>query len=192
LGKIEVGSKVEVAHQSRATWYPKATGWKSGKVTKANGDGTFEVTYDDKTVDAKVDEANVRLKDRSAGASSSSTVNRAGVAITLGSGASANLYYCGRVLGTDVIPYSDGQCGPHNGPQCPDCDGITKTQIRQPDGTTEHQMVVSDCDFGSYESGWTCNLCKLSSVRKKLNVNYRWLCLQVTKHAPLFAISTRY
>jgi hypothetical protein len=33
--------------------------------------------------------------------------------------------YCGRVLGRDVIPWSDGQCGPNNGPQCPDCKGLT-------------------------------------------------------------------
>jgi hypothetical protein len=24
-----------------------------------------------------------------------------------------------------VIPWSDGQCGPTNGPQCPDCKGMT-------------------------------------------------------------------
>ena len=30
-------------------------------------------------------------------------------------------YYCGRRLGRDRIPGSDGQCGPNNGPQCPSC-----------------------------------------------------------------------
>ena len=29
--------------------------------------------------------------------------------------------YCGRLLGKDAIPGSDGQCGPNNGPQCADC-----------------------------------------------------------------------
>lgn len=30
-------------------------------------------------------------------------------------------YYCGRRLGVDAIPGSDGQCGPHGGPQCASC-----------------------------------------------------------------------
>ena len=30
-------------------------------------------------------------------------------------------YYCGRRMGKDIIPHSDGRCGPSNGPQCPDC-----------------------------------------------------------------------
>ena len=38
-----------------------------------------------------------------------------------GTGDGANLHYCGRVLGRDRIPGSDGQCGPNNGPQCSDC-----------------------------------------------------------------------
>ncbi len=32
-----------------------------------------------------------------------------------------NLLYCGRKLGVDKIPGSDGQCGPNNGPQCMAC-----------------------------------------------------------------------
>lgn len=51
--------------------------------------------------------------------------NRAGLSISLGTGSNSTTYYCGRKLGTDVIPGSDGQCGPSNGPQCPDCQGIT-------------------------------------------------------------------
>jgi hypothetical protein len=31
------------------------------------------------------------------------------------------LLYCGRNLGRNVIPGSDGFCGPNNGPQCSDC-----------------------------------------------------------------------
>lgn len=31
------------------------------------------------------------------------------------------LLYCGRFLGTKAIPWSDGRCGPTNGPQCVDC-----------------------------------------------------------------------
>ena len=31
------------------------------------------------------------------------------------------LHYCGRHLGVELIPGSDGQCGPTNGPQCQSC-----------------------------------------------------------------------
>lgn len=33
----------------------------------------------------------------------------------------ANLFYCGRRLGGEAIPDSDGRCGPTNGPQCKSC-----------------------------------------------------------------------
>jgi hypothetical protein len=48
-------------------------------------------------------------------------VNRAGARMALGTGSWSGTLYCGRRLGTAVIPGSDGQCGPGNGPQCPDC-----------------------------------------------------------------------
>ncbi len=48
-------------------------------------------------------------------------VNRAGIPVTLGYGAGDSLFYCGRNLGTSVIPDTDGRCGPNNGNQCPDC-----------------------------------------------------------------------
>ena len=37
------------------------------------------------------------------------------------SGDYAHLYYCGRFLGEDAIPGSDGHCGPDDGPQCASC-----------------------------------------------------------------------
>jgi hypothetical protein len=46
-------------------------------------------------------------------------MNRSGAAMS--PGRDGKLLYCGRVLGTQVIPGSDGRCGPTNGPQCPDC-----------------------------------------------------------------------
>ena len=49
--------------------------------------------------------------------------NRLNRAIKLGS--DGNKYYCGRRQGTDLIPQSDGRCGPTNGPQCPDCKGLS-------------------------------------------------------------------
>jgi hypothetical protein len=51
--------------------------------------------------------------------------NRAGIQVKAGSGSTSHLLYCGRRLGRDAIPGSDGQCGPNNGPQCPDCRGMT-------------------------------------------------------------------
>ncbi len=40
-------------------------------------------------------------------------------------------YYCGRHLGVDCIPRSDGQCGPTNGPMCSDCKtGFEKLQAK--------------------------------------------------------------
>jgi hypothetical protein len=55
-------------------------------------------------------------------------VNRAGVPVVPGStwlGTKSNFLYCGRYLGKEAIPGSDGRCGPYNGPQCPDCRGLT-------------------------------------------------------------------
>ena len=41
----------------------------------------------------------------------------------LGAGASAqtHLFYCGRQIGKEYLPGSDGQCGPNDGPQCKEC-----------------------------------------------------------------------
>jgi hypothetical protein len=44
-------------------------------------------------------------------------LNGDGVKMRPGRGSGANILYCGRTLGTTVIPHSDGQCGPDNGPQ---------------------------------------------------------------------------
>ncbi|CAK0862769.1 unnamed protein product [Prorocentrum cordatum] len=45
-------------------------------------------------------------------------------------------YYCGRDLGVAAIPGSDGQCGPHGGPQCPSClrlqEAVSKAPGRRP------------------------------------------------------------
>ncbi|CAL1171182.1 unnamed protein product [Cladocopium goreaui] len=37
-------------------------------------------------------------------------------------------YYCGRVLGVQAIPGSDGRCGPIDGPQCSSCKRFQATQ----------------------------------------------------------------
>lgn len=52
-------------------------------------------------------------------------VNRAGVAIARGTGEGKGNYYCGRILGRELVGAdSDGQCGPNSGPQCPSCMGL--------------------------------------------------------------------
>jgi hypothetical protein len=47
--------------------------------------------------------------------------NRAGIVMLPGRLKFADTLYCGRRLGRQAIPGSDGQCGPTNGPQCDDC-----------------------------------------------------------------------
>ena len=47
--------------------------------------------------------------------------NNEGARMIFGSGRTSTVLYCGRRLGRDLIPRSDGQCGPINGPQCRSC-----------------------------------------------------------------------
>ena len=55
------------------------------------------------------------------------SLNDAGVPMELGNSGDypgydgSRTFYCGRKLGSSVIPGSDGQCGPSAGPQCLDC-----------------------------------------------------------------------
>ncbi len=46
-----------------------------------------------------------------------------------GTGSGADKYYCARRLGTALIPGSDGQCGPNNGPQCAECRAYQAAQV---------------------------------------------------------------
>jgi hypothetical protein len=48
-----------------------------------------------------------------------SHLNRAGAAMNRG--AKTGLMYCGRFLGRELLPGSNGYCGPNGGPQCVDC-----------------------------------------------------------------------
>lgn len=54
-------------------------------------------------------------------------LNRDKVPVALGNDVGSDHYYCGRKLGTLLIPGSDGTCGPFNGPQCSACQGFTRT-----------------------------------------------------------------
>lgn len=53
---------------------------------------------------------------------SETKLNRAGCVIATSpkSGYTQN-YYCGRIVGRENLPGSDGQCGPNDGPMCADC-----------------------------------------------------------------------
>ncbi len=46
-----------------------------------------------------------------------------------GTGSGADKYYCARRLGVALIPGSDGQCGPNNGPQCAECRAYQAAQV---------------------------------------------------------------
>lgn len=57
-------------------------------------------------------------------------LNRAGVLMKPGSSSGTKVFYCGRQLGRDIVGQdSDGQCGPNNGPQCPDCRGASELAL---------------------------------------------------------------
>eukprot|EP00042_Codosiga_hollandica_P036415 m.278341 g.278341 ORF g.278341 m.278341 type:complete len:363 (+) comp54885_c0_seq3:118-1206(+) len=70
-------------------------------------------------------------------------VNRAGIAVALGSGSGASLFYCARMLGKLLIPGSDGRCGPNNGPQCPDCRGLRQDNHPPPPQESAHSSQTS-------------------------------------------------
>ena len=80
---------------------------------------------------------NQRTREDNRGGGSSSRADREalrfndeGFPATLGDG--AGRYYCGRTLGDDVIPDSDGVCGPTGGPQCPSCRRLQSGLLPQP------------------------------------------------------------
>ncbi|CAK0866707.1 unnamed protein product, partial [Prorocentrum cordatum] len=78
-------------------------------------------------------------------------VNDEGATIALGTAEGwTHLYYCGRFFGTDIIPGSDGRCGPADGPQCPSC---RRYRDRLPDacGSVEAPSAASSsaADFGA-------------------------------------------
>jgi hypothetical protein len=50
--------------------------------------------------------------------------NRAGAPVNFGDSRHKTTFFCGRRLGSDAIPGSDGQCGPNNGPPCGDCKAL--------------------------------------------------------------------
>jgi hypothetical protein len=51
-------------------------------------------------------------------------------------------FYCGRKLGLQAIPGSDGQCGPHGGPQCASCKRFRHWGGREFGGVTSNFVLV--------------------------------------------------
>jgi Ca2+-binding EF-hand superfamily protein len=72
------------------------------------------------------------------------SMNRAGVPVNWGDSRHKTTLYCGRHLGRDKIPGSDGQCGPGNGPPCEDCKAL---------GNAQPQVCVSEEGLVEVESG---------------------------------------
>jgi hypothetical protein len=57
------------------------------------------------------------------------------------------LYYCGRILGRNEIPQSDGICGMGNGPQCNDCKGYTRSSPPETRSSKCEEEVISNLDW---------------------------------------------
>jgi ankyrin repeat protein len=85
--------------------------------------------------------------------------NSVGCVVRGGTDAScAHLFYCGRRMGTDIIPGSDGRCGPSSGPQCPDCRGLTTSNPPfSPPSNVEEDPSASGSPsvlFGATRDSW--------------------------------------
>ncbi len=74
-------------------------------------------------------------------------LNRAGVVMKF-SGQTGR-FYCGRRLGVALIPGSDGQCGPKNGPQCSDCKALSLGKSAQSSSAGAISSSAATAAFGS-------------------------------------------
>eukprot|EP00403_Amphidinium_massartii_P003350 CAMPEP_0178382990 /NCGR_PEP_ID=MMETSP0689_2-20121128/6774_1 /TAXON_ID=160604 /ORGANISM="Amphidinium massartii, Strain CS-259" /LENGTH=318 /DNA_ID=CAMNT_0020003203 /DNA_START=89 /DNA_END=1045 /DNA_ORIENTATION=- len=81
--------------------------------------------------------ANRRLQERRV---TLSMTNDEGVRVALGQGPCSHRYYCGRELGKEELPGSDGRCGPNNGPQCPSCHRFQVGQL----GRVAHREHIAE------------------------------------------------
>ena len=95
----------------------------SGLILSADG-GKFTFADNDNIQSICVDLGQLQnISSVSAQFATASPVNRAHEPIHLAE--ASGCYYCGRHFGLEIIPTNSGFCGPDDGPQCPDCDGIT-------------------------------------------------------------------
>jgi len=75
-------------------------------------------------------------------------------------------YYCGRRLGVEVIPHSDGQCGPDDGPACPDCKACELVYAATKGTSSPHTQFLQQSHVALFLQGpgevsvgsWSCNL----------------------------------
>ena len=75
--------------------------------------------------------------------------NRAGFRMGHGHFDCSHKLYCGRSMGVDNIPGSNGVCGPNTGPQCSDCLGITTSNEHtfiSTNGSAKkaHEWIISE------------------------------------------------
>mmetsp|Transcript_154080 Transcript_154080/g.492718 ORF Transcript_154080/g.492718 Transcript_154080/m.492718 type:complete len:1024 (+) Transcript_154080:85-3156(+) len=66
-----------------------------------------------------------------------------------------HLYYCGRFLGKEAIPRSDGQCGSADGPQCDACKRFQAREEEHDEETEEDATTTASTDEGSADGGGT-------------------------------------
>jgi hypothetical protein len=99
-------------------------------------------------------------------------INGAGAAMRLGTGSGAATLYCGRRLGRALIPGSDGQCGPNNGPQCADCAAAPKPVVAQSAPTIGFGAAASGAPAEAAAAApataaaamWQCGACTLMNA----------------------------
>jgi hypothetical protein len=72
------------------------------------------------------------------------SVNCAGAVMRPGTGSGSHLLFCGRRLGVEAIPGSDGRCGPNNGPQCADCQAGPLPPPAKEDASGSGMMSLPD------------------------------------------------
>ena len=101
--------------------------------------------------------------------------------MALGTGSGANTLYCGRMLGQEAIPGSDGRCGPNNGPQCADCKFTSKSsklnhKVKHPESDVSVLSLIRDSGdkivVVKFGAEW-CPPCKrLEPLLENLAVEY--------------------
>jgi len=62
-------------------------------------------------------------------------------------------YYCGRRLGVEIIPHSDGQCGPDDGPACPDCKACELVYAETKGTSSPHMQFLQQLHVALFLQG---------------------------------------
>jgi hypothetical protein len=98
-----------------------------------------------------------------------------------------HMWYCGRYLGMDVMPGSDGHCGPHDGPACPACayfsanaaTGGPEKDRKVKTGTGAHQEIArlhaQEGGYNAREFGYIEKIANQDQEIYELQNRYDWL-----------------